>query len=254
MFDLRDNVMVITGSSRGIGRAIGEHAAAAGARVVISSRKADACDAVVDAIRARGGKAIAVPANAGRKEDLEALVERTIAEWGRIDTLVCNAAVNPHYGPLATIDDNAWDKIMGTNVRSNLWLANMVLPGMAERGGGAMILLSSVAGLRGASNIGAYGISKTADIGLARTLAAQWGPQNIRVNAICPGIIKTDFAEALWDNPEIADPSLAATALKRFGEPDDIAGVALFLASPAARYVTGTTIVADGGMTATITI
>lgn len=252
MFDLRDNVMLITGSSRGIGRAIAEHAAQAGARVVISSRKQEACDAVAESIRAAGGEAIAVAANAGRKDELEALVDCTLDEWGRIDTLVCNAAINPHYGPLETIEDAAWDKIMGTNVRSNLWLANMVLPLMAERGGGAMILLSSVAGMRGCMNIGAYGISKTADIGLARTLAVQWGARNIRVNAICPGIVETDFARALWEDPAVAEPSIEATALKRLGRPDDIAGVALFLASPAAHYVTGTTIVADGGMTATI--
>jgi NAD(P)-dependent dehydrogenase (short-subunit alcohol dehydrogenase family) len=252
MFNLRDKVFLITGSSRGIGRAIAERAAEAGARVVISSRKQDACDTVAQDIRAKGGQAIAQAANVGRKEDLQALVDRTMQEWGGIDALVCNAAVNPHFGPLSTIEDGAWDKIMNANVRANLWLANMVLPGMAERGGGSVILLSSVAGLRGCEDIGAYGISKAADIGLTKTLAVQWGPQNIRVNAICPGVIKTDFAQALWDNPEIAEPTLRATALKRLGEPDDIAGVALFLASPAARYVTGASIVADGGMTVTI--
>lgn len=252
MFDIRDKVFLITGSSRGIGRAIAERAAEAGARVVISSRKQDACDAVAEDIRAKGGQAIAQAANVGRKEDLQALVDRTVAEWGGVDALVCNAAVNPHYGPLETIQDGAWDKIMNANVRSNLWLANMVMPGMAERGEGSVIILSSVAGLRGCEGIGAYGISKAADIGLTKTLAVQWGPRNVRVNAICPGVIKTDFAQALWDNPEIAEPSIRATALKRLGEPDDIAGVALFLASPAARYVTGASIVADGGMTVTI--
>lgn len=252
MFDIRDQVMIVTGSSRGIGRAIAERAAEAGARVVISSRKQEACDTVAEGIRAAGGQAIAVAANVGRKEDLQALVDRTMQEWGRVDTLVCNAAVNPHYGPLTTIEDAAWDKIMNSNVRSNLWLATMVMPGMAERGGGSVVMLSSVAGLRGCEGIGAYGISKAADIGLTKALAVQWGPKNVRVNAICPGVIKTDFAEALWNNPEIAEQTLRQTAMKRLGDPDDIAGVALFLASPAAKYVTGTTIVADGGLTATI--
>lgn len=252
MFDLHGKVFLITGSSRGIGRAIAERAAEAGARVVVSSRKKDACDVVVEGIRAKGGEAIAIPCNVSRKEDLQALVDGTLAAYGGIDVLVGNAAVNPHYGPLANIDDAAWDKIMGSNVRSNLWLANMALPGMAERGGGSFILLSSVAGLRGCRGIGAYGVSKAADIGLARTLAVEWGPKNIRVNAICPGVIRTDFAKALWDDPKIAEPSIESTCLKRLGDPDDIAGVALFLATPAARYITGTTIVADGGMTATI--
>ncbi|MGO1118808.1 SDR family NAD(P)-dependent oxidoreductase [Rhodovibrionaceae bacterium A322] len=249
MFDIKGQVILITGSSRGIGRAIAERAAEAGAKVVISSRKQDACDAVAEEIRAKGGEALAIAANVSDKGALENLVGQTLSAWGRIDCLICNAAVNPHYGPLSTIDDTAWDKIMGANLRSNLWLANLVLPGMAERGGGSMILLSSVVGLRGNSSIGAYGISKTADLGLTRNLAVEWGEKNIRVNAICPGIIKTDFAQALWDNPKVAEPSIRATCLKRLGDPDDIAGVALFLASPASRYVTGTEIVADGGMT-----
>jgi len=254
MFDIRGKVMLITGSSRGIGRAIAERGAEAGARVVVSSRKQDACDHVAEGIRSNGGQALAIAGNVSRKEELQALVDRTIAEWGRIDVLVCNAAVNPHYGPLSTIDDASWDKIMGSNVRSSLWLCQMVLPGMAERGGGSVILLSSVAGLQGCETIGAYAVSKTADIGLARNLAVEWGPKGIRVNAICPGIVKTDFARALWDNPEIAAPSVRATCLKRLADPDDIAGVALFLASPASRYVTGTAIVVDGGMTATLPI
>lgn len=249
MFDIKGQVMIITGSSRGIGRAIAERAAEAGAKVVISSRKQEACDAVAQAIRDKGGEALAIAANVSDKAALENLVAQTLETWGRIDSLVCNAAINPHYGPLSTIEDSAWDKIMGANLRSNLWLANLILPGMAAQGGGTMILLSSVVGLRGNATIGAYGISKTADLGLTRNLAVEWGEKNIRVNAICPGIIKTDFAQALWDNPEVAEPSIRATCLKRLGDPDDIAGVALFLASPAAKYITGAEIVADGGMT-----
>jgi NAD(P)-dependent dehydrogenase (short-subunit alcohol dehydrogenase family) len=241
--------MIVTGSSRGIGRAIAERAAEAGAKVVISSRKQDVCDAVAAAIRAKGGVALAIAANVSDKAALQQLVAQTRQAWGRIDSLVCNAAINPHYGPLSTIEDSAWDKIMGANLRANLWLANLVLPGMADQGGGSMILLSSVVALRGNSTIGAYGISKTADLGLTRNLAVEWGEKNIRVNAICPGIIKTDFAQALWDNPEVAAPAIRATCLKRLGDPDDIAGVALFLASPAAKYITGAEIVADGGMT-----
>jgi NAD(P)-dependent dehydrogenase (short-subunit alcohol dehydrogenase family) len=248
LFDLEDKVAVITGSSRGIGRAIAELYAEAGARVVVSSRKLDACEAVVAAIKERGGRAIAVPCNISRKEECAALIERTREAFGRVDILVCNAAVNPYYGPLTEIPDEAFDKIMGTNIRSNLWLCRLVMPEMAERKDGAVIVVSSIGGLRGSPSIGAYAVSKAADMQLVRNLAVEWGRFNIRVNAIAPGLVKTDFARALWENPELREITLKQTPLQRLGEPEDIAGAALFLAAPAGRFVTGTTLVVDGGV------
>ncbi len=250
LFDLTGQVAIVTGSSKGIGRAMAERMAEHGARVVVSSRKADACEAVADGIRARGGQAIVVACNIGRKEELQALVDRTTAEWGRVDALVCNAAVNPHFGPLASIEDSAWDRIMGTNIRSNLWLSNMVLPGMAERGEGSVTIVSSIAGLRGSTTIGAYGVSKAADMQLARNLAVEWGPRGVRVNCIAPGLVRTDFARALWEDPANLRRRTSDTPLQRIGEPDEIAGAAVFLASAAGRFTTGQTLVIDGGVTA----
>jgi NAD(P)-dependent dehydrogenase (short-subunit alcohol dehydrogenase family) len=247
LFDLQGKVAVVTGASRGIGRAIAERLAEHGARVVVSSRKIDACNKVVEGIRERGGKAIAVACNIGRKEELQALVDAANAEWGRIDVLVCNAAVNPYFGPSIDMPDDAYDRIMNSNVRSNFWLCNMVAPGMAERGDGSIIIVSSIGGFQGSDVIGVYCISKAADMQLARNLAVEWGTKNIRANCIAPGLIKTDFARALWEDPEIHKQSVANTALRRIGEPDEIAGAAVFLASPAGRYTTGQTIVVDGG-------
>lgn len=249
MFDLKDKVAIVTGSTRGIGRAIAEFYARAGAKVVISSRKQEACNEVAAELEAAGHEVLAVPCHVGRKEDLQTLVDRTMAKWGKIDILVCNAATNPTYGPLSELSDEAWDKIMETNVRGTFWLCNMVLPLMAQNGGGSVILLSSIAGLRASTNIGAYGVSKAAEAGLARNLAAEWGPKNIRVNAIAPGLVKTDFARALWEDPVRLERAQNATPLRRIGEPEDIAGVALFLASDASAYVTGHILVADGGET-----
>lgn len=249
MFDLRDKVAVVTGSSRGIGRAIAEVFARAGAKVVVSSRSKEACDPVVHGLRAEGHTAMAVPCHIGKKEQLRNLVDVTLAEWGRIDVLVCNAAINPAYGPLSQLSDEAFDKIMATNVRSTFWLCNMVLPQMAEIGGGSVIILSSIAGLRGNDVIGAYGMSKAAEAALARNLAVEWGPRKVRVNAIAPGLIRTDFARALWEDPVRRERAETRTPLRRIGEPEDIAGVALFLATDAGAYVTGQTIIADGGET-----
>src|SRR3954453_11787969 len=231
LFDLTGKVALITGSSRGIGRAIAERMAEHGARVVVSSRKADACEAVAAEIRGRGGQALVVPCDIGRKEELQALVDRTLAEWGRVDTLVCNAAVNPYFGPSLAIPDEAWDRIMGSNIRSNHWLCNMVLPGMAERGGGAIIVISSIAGLRGTATLGAYGVSKAADMQLVRNLAVEWGPKGIRANCIAPGLVRTDFARALWEDPANLERRTRDTPLKRIGEPGEIAGAAVFLAA-----------------------
>lgn len=249
LFDLTGKVALITGSSRGIGKSIAQEYARAGAKVVISSRKIDACLTVRDEIIAAGGQAIAVPCNIGRKEDLQALVDATVAEWGRIDILVANAAINPVYGPLASVSDDAWDKIMGSNLRSTWQLCNMVIPAMAERKDGTVIILSSIAGLRGNPVIGAYGVSKAAEAALVRNLAVEYGRANIRVNAIAPGIIETDFAKALTDNPDIAKAVMRRAPLGRFGKPEEIAGVALMLAAPAGNFMTGQVLVADGGAT-----
>lgn len=248
-FDLRGKVAVVTGSTRGIGRAIAERMAQRGARVVVSSRDAEAVAATARAIEESGGEALGVAAHVGHKEQLQHLVERTIEHFGGIDILVGNAAVNPYFGPLSGISDDAYDRIMNSNVRSTLWLANFAFPSMAQRGGGSAIFLSSIAGLSGTAAIGAYAISKAALIQLARNLAVEWGPRGIRVNCLAPGIVKTEFARALWDNPAIAEPTIARTALKRLADPDDIAGAAVFLASPASSYITGQALVIDGGVT-----
>ena len=209
MFDLHGRVAVITGSTRGIGLAIAQRMAEFGANVVISSRKEDACVQAADAITKAGGTALAIPANIGDREALQKLVDRTIAKWGKIDILVCNAAINPHFGPMRTIEDSAFDKIMASNVRSNLWLCNMVIPQMAERKDGAVVVISSIAGLKGNKMLGAYGISKAAEFELVRNLAVEWGGANVRVNAIAPSIVRTDFARALWENPETYKEAIA---------------------------------------------
>jgi NAD(P)-dependent dehydrogenase (short-subunit alcohol dehydrogenase family) len=248
-FRLDGQVAVITGSSRGIGRATALLMAHLGARVVVSSRKAQPCEEVAAEIAAEGGEAAVIPCNVSDKGEVGALIDGTLQRWGRIDILVCNAAANPAYGPIAELTDEAFDKIMATNVRSNLWLCNRVLPGMAERGGGAVVIISSIAGVIASPMIGAYGMSKAADFALARTLAAEWPGKNIRVNCVAPGLVRTDFARALWEDPERLAKRTATTPLRRIGEPEEIAPVAAFLASPAASFITGQTIVADGGVT-----
>ena len=248
-FDLSGKVAIVTGSSRGIGRSIAEHMARAGAKVAISSRKADACEQVAKAIRSSGGDAIAIPANIGDKPQLGNLVSETRRHWGKIDVLVCNAASNPYYGPMAQMPDDAFNKILQNNVVSNHWLANLVLPEMAQRKDGVVTIVSSIGGLKGTGVLGAYAISKAADMQLARNLAVEWGRHNVRINCIAPGLVKTDFARALWENPETLRHYEALTPLGRIGEPDDIGGIAAFLASPAAAFITGQTIVADGGVT-----
>lgn len=249
LFDLTGKVALITGSSRGIGRAIAETMAAFGAKVVVSSRKAEACEEVRDAIVKKGGQAVVIPCNIGTKEGLQRLVDETKAAYGPVDVLVCNAAVNPHFGPSQEIPDSAFDKIMGSNIRSNHWLCQMTIPDMAARGGGAVVLVSSIGGLKGSQMLGAYGISKAADMQMARNLAVEWGPKNVRVNCIAPGIVRTDFAKALWENPAIYANTISTYPLRRIGEPNEIAGAAVFLASAAGSFMTGQTIVIDGGST-----
>ena len=249
LFDLKGKTAIITGSSRGIGKAIAIRMAQYGAKVMISSRKIDACNAVVEEIKALGGEAYAQECNIVSKEALQNLCDVSYEKLGKVDILVLNAASNPYYGPLAKITDEAFDKIMNNNVKSNLWLSNMVLPKMAETGGGKAIVISSIAGIKGSDVLGAYSISKTADLGLVRSLAVEWGPKNITVNALCPGIIKTDFAKALWDNPEILASVEKNAPLKRIGTPDEVAGAAILLASSSGSFITGQKIVMDGGVT-----
>ena len=249
LFDLKGKTAIITGSSRGIGKAIAIRMSQYGAKVMISSRKIDACNAVVEEIKALGGEAYAQECNIASKEALQNLCDVSYEKLGKVDILVLNAASNPYYGPLAKITDEAFDKIMNNNVKSNLWLSNMVLPKMAETGGGKAIVISSIAGIKGSDVLGAYSISKTADLGLVRSLAVEWGPKNITVNALCPGIIKTDFAKALWDNPEILESVEKNAPLKRIGTPDEVAGAAILLASSSGGFITGQKIVMDGGVT-----
>jgi NAD(P)-dependent dehydrogenase (short-subunit alcohol dehydrogenase family) len=251
LFDLTGKVAVITGSSRGIGKAIAEAMADAGAKVTISSRKPGPCQEVAAEINAKhgDGTAIAVPANISSKEELQAMVDATNKAFGKIDICVCNAASNPYYGPMSGIDDDAFTKILQNNIISNNWLIQMCVPQMRERKDGSVIIVSSIGGLRGTPIIGAYNISKAADFQLARNLATEFGEDNVRVNCIAPGLIKTDFAKALWDNPDTLKRSLAGTPLKRIGEPEEIAGAAVYLASKAGAYMTGQTIVVDGGAT-----
>ena len=250
LFDLTGKVAVITGSTRGIGEAIAHRMAEHGAKVVISSRKADACDKTTAEINAKfPDQAIAVPCNISSKEDLQRLVDTTNKTWGKIDSLVCNAAINPFYGSSADIPDDAFDKIMGSNIRSNHWLCQMVIPQMVERKEGTITIVSSIGGLRGSSVLGAYCISKAADLQIARNLAAEYGPQNVRVNTIAPGLVKTYFAKALWDNPETLERTTSTAPLRRIGLPDEIAGAAVFLASKAGAFMTGQNLVIDGGVT-----
>ena len=251
LFDLTGKVAIITGSSRGIGKAIAERMAQHGAKVVISSRKAGSCEEVAAAINAAEGEgtAIAVPANISSKEDLQRVVDETRKAFGKIDIVVCNAASNPYYGPMAGIADDQFRKILDNNIVSNHWLINMVVPEMIERKDGAVIIVSSIGGLRGSPIIGAYNISKAADFQLARNLAHEYGKHGIRVNCIAPGLIKTDFAKALWDNPETLKRSTETVPLRRIGEPDEIAGAAVFLASAAGTFMTGQAVVVDGGAT-----
>jgi NAD(P)-dependent dehydrogenase (short-subunit alcohol dehydrogenase family) len=222
-----------------------------GATVIVSSRKQDACDAAVAEINAAVGRdaAFAVPANIASKADLQRLVDTTIAKFGKIDALVCNAASNPYFGPAAGIADEQFTKILQNNIVANHWLISMVAPAMTERKSGSITIISSVGGLKGSTVIGAYCISKAADMQLARNLAVEYGPHNVRVNCIAPGLIRTDFARALWEDETTLKGRMATTPLRRIGEPDEIAGAAVFLASRAGSYVTGQSLVVDGGVT-----
>ncbi|MDB5500721.1 MAG: short-chain dehydrogenase [Tardiphaga sp.] len=251
LFDMTGKVAVITGSTRGIGRAIAERMAEHGAKVVVSSRKQDVCDQVTKEINDKFGKdtAVAIAANISSKENLQNLVDESKRAFGKIDVLVCNAASNPYYGPLAGISDDQFRKILDNNIVANNWLTSMVVPDMIARKDGAIIIVSSIGGIKGSTVLGAYAISKAADMQLARNLACEYGPHNVRVNCIAPGLIKTDFAKALWDNPDTLKASTARSPLLRIGIPDEIAGAAVFLGSAAGNFMTGQSLVIDGGAT-----
>jgi NAD(P)-dependent dehydrogenase (short-subunit alcohol dehydrogenase family) len=249
LFDLSGKAAIVTGSSRGIGRAIAETFAEAGARVVISARNLGPCEEVVAAIRAKGGEAIAVTARISDKAQIENLVAKTREAWSQVDILVCNAAVNPHYGSLEQLTDEVFERMMVNNVLSNLWLSRLVAPDMRARRDGAIIYIISTAALRASTMLGMYGVTKSADYALCRNLAAEWGPDNIRVNCIAPSVVTTQFARVLYEDPARRAAREAGTLLRRLGEPEDIAGVALMLAARAGAYITGQTIVVDGGTT-----
>ena len=251
MFDLIGKTAIITGSSKGIGRSIAFAMAEQGAQVVVSSRKADACQAVADEINqkfeGKSGGAIVIPCNISDKTALQMLVDETRAQLGKIDILVCNAATNPYFGSMQNIPEEAIDKVMDNNIKSNILLCQMVIPEMVEREEGSITIISSVGGIKASTVIGAYNVTKAADIMLVKNLAAEFGQHNVRTNAIAPGLFRTDFAKALWENPDILKASTAGCPMRRIGEPDEIGGAAVFLASKAGSFVNGHTLVVDGG-------
>jgi NAD(P)-dependent dehydrogenase (short-subunit alcohol dehydrogenase family) len=249
MFDLTNRVALLTGSSRGMGAAMAEGLAEQGAKVVISSRNIEACETTARTINEKVGReaAIAIACNAGYKDQLQALVDETHKRLGKIDILVGNAGVNPYFGPMNEIPDAAYEKTMKTNVQSNLWLAQMVVPDMIEKKRGSILLTASVAAFGPTTTLGTYGVSKTAVVALARNLAAEFGPHGIRVNALCPGLVKTDFAKELWKNPEAAQQQIDRTPLRRLGEPDDFKGIAAFISSDEASWITGQALTICGG-------
>lgn len=248
-FDLTGKTAIVTGASRGIGEAIAHRMAEAGANIVVSSRDVETCSRVADEINAAAGRtaAAATKCHIGRRSEIENLVDFTVNTFGGVDSVIANAAVNPHFGPIATIEDEQFQKLMTANVQSSLWLASAAAPHLEARGGGSVVIISSIGGFVGSDAIGAYNISKAADLQLARNLAVEMGPKAIRANCICPGVVKTKFAEALWQNPAVEKYTRERLPLRRFGEPDDISGAAVFLASDASRWMTGQQIVVDGG-------
>ena len=253
IFNLENKSILITGSSKGIGKAIAFQCAEHGAKVIISSRKSDICIQTADEINTDIGKEVAfpIPANISDDSQLKNLVNETIKKIGKIDVLVCNAATNPFMGSMLDMPIEKFDKVMHNNIRSNQVLCNLVLPEMVNREDGSIIIISSIAAIKGSPILGAYNISKAADVMIVKNIAAEFGNKNIRANSIAPGLIKTDFAKALWENPDILKSVLKSTPMQRIGEPDEIAGVAVMLASDAGNYINGQTIVVDGGTTIT---
>jgi NAD(P)-dependent dehydrogenase (short-subunit alcohol dehydrogenase family) len=249
LFDLTGKVAIITGASRGIGQAIAERYAEAGAKVVLSSRKQDGLDVVADGIRAKGGEALAIAAHNGEKAALQNLAKTALDAYGQVDILVNNAATNPHFGTLLEAEDSMWQKTLEVNLMGNVWLTQAVVPSMRTNGGGKIVNIASVNGLRPGRMQGIYSITKAGVISLTQTLAMELGSDNIQVNAIAPGLVKTKFARAIWENETILNEMIQRTPAGRIGEPDDIAGIALYLAAPASSFTTGQVFVVDGGVT-----
>tara|TARA_B100000530_G_C15906239_1_gene467474 strand:+ start:808 stop:1575 length:768 start_codon:yes stop_codon:yes gene_type:complete len=251
LFNLNNKSILITGSSRGIGKSIARHCAIHGANVIISSRKLNICEKTADEINNEVGKELAHPiaANISNENQLDELVNKTREKLGKIDVLICNAATNPFMGSMLDMPNDKFDKVMNNNIKSNQILCNLVLPEMIDKEDGSIIIISSIAAIKGSAILGAYNISKAADVMIVKNIAAEFGHKNIRANSIAPGLIKTDFAKALWENPEILKTVLGTTPMQRIGEPDEIAGVAVMLASEAGNYINGQTIVVDGGTT-----
>ena len=247
LFNLKNKSILITGSSRGIGKSIAHQCAAHGANVIISSRKQDVCEITAEEINNDIGSEVAfsIPANISDETQLNELVIKTRELFGKIDVLICNAATNPFMGSMLDMPSEKFDKVMNNNIKSNQILCNLVLPEMIEREDGSIIIISSIAAIKGSPILGAYNISKAADVMIVKNIAAEFGHKNIRANSIAPGLIKTDFAKALWENPEILKSVLGSTPMQRIGEPDEIAGVAVMLASDAGNYINGQTIVVD---------
>jgi NAD(P)-dependent dehydrogenase (short-subunit alcohol dehydrogenase family) len=249
LFDLTGKVSIVTGATRGIGLAIAQGLAAFGARVVVSSRKQDAVEAAAQSLRNDGFEATGVAAHMGDAESIRQLVDKTNEHYGGVDVLVNNAAANPVFGPLLDSDPSAFDKIVAVNVKGPLELARRVHPIMKARGGGSIINVGSIAGLRPEPMLGLYSMTKAALDNLTKALAREWGRDGIRVNLICPGLVKTKFSAALWQDEARLKEALATCAIRRIGEPEDLVGLAVYLASPASSYATGGVCVVDGGST-----
>lgn len=249
LFDLTGRVALVTGATRGIGLAISEEFAMAGAKVVISSNEADNCESAAAQMRREGHAVTGIPCDVAYRRELEDLVQASVDLHGCVDILVCNAGIAPHMGPIASASDVDWDSTMTVNLRSVLWLTSLVIPGMAERHDGSVIIVSSIAGVRGNRALGLYGVSKAGSAQLARNLAVEWGPSNVRVNAISPGVIETQFASPMLNDAGVMERRIALTPLRRVGQPREIAGVALLLASPAGAFMTGQNVIVDGGTT-----
>ena len=248
MFDLTGQVAIVTGASRGIGKSIAEAFAQAGAKVVMASRKQDALDDAAKAIRMAGGEAIGIAAHNGDKVALNALVDQTLGHYGAVDILVNNAATNPHFGSTLEAEDSYWHKTIEVNLMGNVWLSQAAVKAMRKRGGGKIINVASIVGLTPGRFQGIYSVTKAGVISLTKSLAVELGADNIQVNAIAPGLVQTKFAQALWGNPELLDRVLAQTPAGRIGQPRDISGIALFLASSASDFTTGAVFVVDGGV------
>lgn len=247
--DLTGKVAIVTGASRGIGQSIAEWYADAGASVVLASRKQESLDEVAAAIKAKGGEALAIAAHTGKKETLKELVDKTVEAYGKVDILVNNAATNPHFGDVLDAEDSMWMKTIEVNLMGNVWLCQSVVPIMRQNGGGSIINVASVNGIRPGTMQGVYSMTKAAVISLTKTLAMELGKDGIRVNAIAPGLIQTKFAQVLWENQALLDQVTERTPIRRIGQPEDIASLALWLGSDISTFATGETFVIDGGLT-----